>query len=189
MLARLRVTLRRAEKFPLAFVLGAACVHLALFAIFAMKIAYKPVLLSFAIAVIAASLLPRNRLRADRDAPFSITENLPAVGYVILFAVFTGLYFIIAWAPETSADGSNYHLGLIARYLHAHGFVPITTNMYAGLGQGAEMLYALAFAFGGIQRRRWCICLLRSRWRWRCSLMDSASANGGSARARRCWCT
>src|ERR1700691_4787159 len=50
LLARLRVTLRRAEQFPLAFVLGAACVHLALFAIFALKIAYKPVLLIFAIA-------------------------------------------------------------------------------------------------------------------------------------------
>ena len=148
LLARLRVTLRRAEKFPLAFVLGAACVHLALFAIFALKIAYKPVLLSFAIVVITASLLPRNRLRADREAPFSISENLPAIGYAMLFTVFSGLYFIIAWAPETSADGSNYHLGLIARYLRAHGFVAITTTMYAGLGQGAELLYALAFAFG-----------------------------------------
>ncbi len=148
LLARLRVTLRRAEHFPLAFVLGAAGVHLALFAIFAMKIAYKPVLLIFAIAVIAASLLSRNRVRTDRDAPFPISENLPAIGYAILFAVFTGLYFFIAWAPETSADGSGYHLGLIARYLRAHGFVAITTTMYAGLGQGAELLYALAFAFG-----------------------------------------
>src|SRR5580698_444746 len=35
--------LRKAETFPLSFVLGAACVHLAVFAIMAAKIAYKPV--------------------------------------------------------------------------------------------------------------------------------------------------
>src|SRR5207249_1776434 len=34
------------------------------------------------------------------------------------------------------------------RYMHAHGFVRITTNMYANLSQGVEMLFLFAFAFG-----------------------------------------
>src|SRR5580658_7696034 len=156
-IARLRVPLRRAERLPLAFVLGAACVHLALFAIFAMKIAYKPVFLVLCAGVIAAAAVghhtgARHNARGSQEIPgepaFSWRDNLPAFGYAALFAIFTALYFVNAWAPEWSSDGSGYHLGLIARYLRAHGFERVTTNMYAGLGEGAEMLYALAFAFG-----------------------------------------
>jgi hypothetical protein len=153
LIARLGIPLRRPESFPLAFILGAACVHLTMFAIFAMKIAYKPVFLVFCAVVIGAAVAHRlargNRAREiSGGIAFSWRENLPAFGYAALFAIFTALYFINAWAPEWSSDGSGYHLGLIARYLRAHGFERVTTNMYAGLGEGAEMLYALAFAFG-----------------------------------------
>ena len=65
-----------------------------------------------------------------------------------MFGAFTLLYFFHAWAPESSPDGSAYHLGLVARYLRAHGFEPITTNMYAALSAGVEMLYVPAFAIG-----------------------------------------
>src|ERR1700722_12740591 len=41
--ARLGAPLRRGEKFPLALVLGAAVLHLTVFAVLALKIAYKPV--------------------------------------------------------------------------------------------------------------------------------------------------
>src|SRR4030081_2550575 len=44
MAARLGVRLRRGENFPLAFVLGAALLHLAVFSILALKLAYKPLL-------------------------------------------------------------------------------------------------------------------------------------------------
>jgi len=154
LLARLGASLRRLEKFPLAFVLGAACVHLGAFAIFALKIAYKPVFLVLAGGVIAAAVMAHRRAQKTGSqnvaagTGFSWRENLPAFGYAAIFVIFTALYFVIAWAPEWSSDGSGYHLGLIARYLRAHGFEPVTTNMYSGLGEGAEMLYALAFAFG-----------------------------------------
>ncbi len=163
LIARLGPSLRRAERFPLAFVLGAACVHLAMFALFALKIAYKPALLALAFGTMAAAVIDRRRASivdrrfasiVDRrrievePKKFSWADNLPAAGYAVIFAIFTVLYFVNAWAPEASSDGSGYHLELVARYLRAHGFERITTNMYAGLGQGAEMLYALAFAFG-----------------------------------------
>jgi hypothetical protein len=51
-------------------------------------------------------------------------------------------------APEASPDGSTYHLGLVARYLRQHGFGHITTDMYANLSQGVEMLFLPAFAIG-----------------------------------------
>jgi hypothetical protein len=178
LIARLGSSLRRVERFPLAFVLGAACVHLALFALFALKVASKPVLLTFAFGTMAAALLDRRASFMDtrsagmdtrsagmdprstgidprsmgigvEQKKFLWSDNLPAIGYATIFVIFTALYFVNAWAPEASSDGSGYHLELVARYVRAHGFERVTTNMYAGLGQGAEMLYALAFAFGG----------------------------------------
>ncbi len=65
-----------------------------------------------------------------------------------LFGVFTLIYFFNAMAPEVSADGSTYHLGLVNRYLRERGFRRLTTNMYGNLSQGVEMLFMFAFAFG-----------------------------------------
>jgi hypothetical protein len=66
----------------------------------------------------------------------------------VLFGAFTILYLCHAWAPEMSPDGSGYHLGLLARYLREHGFERLTTNMYAGLSAGIEMLFVPAFVIG-----------------------------------------
>ena len=43
LIGRLGVRLHRGERFPLAFVLGAACLHLSIFSLLALKIAYWPV--------------------------------------------------------------------------------------------------------------------------------------------------
>ena len=62
--------------------------------------------------------------------------------------VFAIVYLVNAWAPEASPDGAGYHLGLVARELSAHGFEPITNDLYAMLSQGVEMLFVPAFAIG-----------------------------------------
>jgi hypothetical protein len=67
---------------------------------------------------------------------------------LLVFALYFVLYFFNSMAPESSFDGSRYHLGLVARYLREHGFHRITWNLYASLSEGAEMLYLAAFAFG-----------------------------------------
>jgi len=64
------------------------------------------------------------------------------------FGLFSILYFFHAWAPEMSPDGSGYHLGNVVRELRAHGFERITTDMYATLSAGIEMLFVPAFAIG-----------------------------------------
>ncbi len=70
-----------------------------------------------------------------------------------MFVVFSEAYFILylfnAWAPEDSPDGSSYHLGLVAHYLRVHGFDKITTDFYAALSAGVDILYVPAFAIGG----------------------------------------
>ena len=62
--------------------------------------------------------------------------------------IFTVLYFINALAPEASPDGSTYHLGTVLKYFHAHGFLRITTDIYASISEGVELLFLFAFSFG-----------------------------------------
>ncbi len=137
--------LQRAEAFPLAFVLGASCVHLAVFAILAAHIGYKPVWWILLGSLIVAAFSKRTK-RVDA-APF-IRWGWLWILFAAIFAVFTVLYLANAWAPETSADGTAYHLTIVAKYLRSHGFVLIGTSMYASLSEGVEMLYEPAFAIG-----------------------------------------
>jgi hypothetical protein len=142
----LGVNLRRSERLSLAFLTGAACLHLGVFVVLALRIAYWPVLVALLLGFVAGAAwkgsLP---LKGEPDEPFD--KRLKQVSYV-LFGAFGLLYFLHALAPEASPDGSGYHLGLVARYLRAHGFERITTNMYAALSAGVEVLYVPAFAIG-----------------------------------------
>src|SRR5437879_5707297 len=106
LIARLGAPLKPGEKFPLGVVLGAALVHLAVFAALALKIGYKPVWLVGLAAVIAAS-------RKHWGWRWTMPKGLVAWGGALVFAVYTLLYFVNAWAPEASADGSGYHLELV----------------------------------------------------------------------------
>jgi hypothetical protein len=143
---RLKVKLHRSERLPLAFVLGAAYLHLAIFAILALHIAYWPVLVALLLVVIGAALKTGSwRLSGEPSEPLSKTLQLLCV---LLFALFTILYFFHALAPEASPDGSAYHLAIVAEYLRARGFEPITNNMYAALSAGIELLFIPAFAIG-----------------------------------------
>jgi len=148
--ARVGVRLRRVEKFPLAFVPGASVLHLAIFAVLALHIAYKPVLWLLLAACVGIAIRTGDwRFPAAEEAPPG-TQMPRAVCYLfgIIAAVFTTLYLFNAWAPEISPDGASYHLGLAARYLRARGFERITTNMLATFSGGVDMLYVPAFAIG-----------------------------------------
>src|SRR5262249_38826077 len=68
--------------------------------------------------------------------------------YGAILAAYLTLYFFNALAPEISPDGNGYHLPLVARYAREHGFHKLTTNMYASLSQGMEMLFLWAYSFG-----------------------------------------
>ena len=147
---QLRASLRQDERIPLAFVLGAACLHLAIFAVLAMHVAYWPVLVVLLAGTIAAALVTG----AWRGAHTESAKPVPPLSKTLRMVfgwcagIFAVIYFVNAWAPEASLDGSSYHLGLVARELRVHGFEPLTNNMYAMLSQGVEMLFVPAFAIG-----------------------------------------
>ena len=91
---RLGARLRRDEKFPLAFVLGAAVLHLAIFAVMALHIAYRPVLTALLAACVAAALVTGDwRLPPSQAAPRE-TPLPRAIGYLfsLIADVFTVLY-------------------------------------------------------------------------------------------------
>jgi hypothetical protein len=145
-LQRLGATLSPPEKFPLGFVLGAACLHLVIFAVLALKLAYWPVLVALLAGVIAAAL-QTGALSVGGKTMAPVGKPLRIL-FGVVFGAFTVLYLFNAWAPEMSPDGSGYHLGLVARYLRAHGFERITTNVYATLSGGVDVLFVPAFAIG-----------------------------------------
>ena len=146
LLRRLSVPLYRQEEKPLAFVVGSACMSTAVFFLAALHLVYKGVFLALAVLLVAAALQQRVWRPRGESLP-----ALPAVWRLLFLEVylpFAALYFIYALAPEASPDGSTYHLGLVARYAREHGFPAITTNFYASLSQGMEMLFLSAFLFG-----------------------------------------
>jgi hypothetical protein len=147
--ARLGTRLRREEKFPLAFVLGAAVLHLALFAIMTLKVAYTPVLLLLLTACVVAALITGNWRLPPQEPPHgdSFSRRIRYLFGAIAIA-FTVLYFFNAWAPEISPDGSGYHLTLVALYLRAHGFRPVLTNVLSTFSGGVDILFLPAFAIG-----------------------------------------
>jgi hypothetical protein len=136
----------RQEERLFAFVTGAASLSLLVFVLASVHAVYKGVFVAVGLAILAAAV----RLRLWRAVGGALAPL--ARGWRLLFwplfLVFAYVYFINAMAPETSPDGSAYHLGLVIRYLRAHGFYRITTDMYANLSQGTELLYLFAFSIG-----------------------------------------
>ena len=146
LLRRLSLRLYKQEEDVLGFVLGSACLSTAIFLLCSLHLAYKGVFLTMGVIAIAAGV----RQRVWRS-PAERLPRLPAVWRLLfygIYVVFAGLYLVYAFAPESSPDGSTYHLGLVIRYAHEHGFPAITNNFYASLPQGMEMLFLYAFIWG-----------------------------------------
>ena len=146
LMRRLSVPLYRQEEKPLAFVVGSACVSLAVFFLAAVHLAYKGVFLSLDVLLVAAAI--HQRVWRPRGEPLPVLPAVWRLLFLEIYLPFAGLYLIYALAPEASPDGSTYHLGIVAQYAREHGLAAITTNMYASLSQGMEMLFLHAFLFG-----------------------------------------
>jgi hypothetical protein len=143
-----RLALSRAERFVFAFGAGAACLSNAVFLLCSVGAFYSEAV--WAVASLSAAAY----WRWGRDGspvprfPAEPGQKLWWAIFVVPAAAYGCIYLVHAMAPEISPDGAGYHLGLVARYHREHGFPHITTNIYAYLSQGAEMLYLFAFAVG-----------------------------------------
>jgi len=148
LVARLGLRFHREEEPLFRFLLGAPCLSLVVFLLASAGLARKGVFLAVGLAALAACWRLRGAGLQPAGDPLPALPRLWRRLFWAVFGVFTLLYFFNAMAPEISADGSGYHLGLVSRYLRERGFRRITTNMYANLSQGLEMLFMFAYAFG-----------------------------------------
>lgn len=144
----LRGKLTIAEGWILSFAVGSALLSTLIFALCAMGWVSDPTMLVLA-GVTAACWLRWGRWRWSPASPFSDRWRRSHLLLLLIPAVPYGLLYLVhVLAPETRTDAMGYHLGLVQRYYRANGFVPITTNIYAQISQGAEMLYLLAYSVG-----------------------------------------
>jgi hypothetical protein len=146
LLQSLRPRISRQEQYVFAFVTGSALLSLVVFLLAASHLVWTPAFV--AVGVIA------NGLSWRRRAWIPIGESLPPLRALDRWMLSTAMlafgawYFMNALAPEASADGSMYHLGLVQRYMDQHGFGRITTSMYGNLPLAVEMLFLFAFSLG-----------------------------------------
>jgi len=146
LLGRLSIRLYRMEERLFAFILGSGCLSGILFALAALKLVRKGILLPLGVLLIGYAFY--SGAHRAKGPVFPAVPRLWKFAFAVAFSFFTVLYFFNALAPEVSPDGVAYHLGEVAKYARAHGFVRITTNMYGNLSQGMELLFLNAFLFG-----------------------------------------
>jgi hypothetical protein len=142
----LRVKLYREEERFFAFLAGSACLSSLIFVVTSAGLARKWVFIALSLPVVCLAIRGK-RYRTAGEALPSVPKRWMCLFWAV-FGVFTWLYLSHALAPEVSADGVSYHVALAARYLREHRFPGITTNIYANLSEGMEMLFLYAFAFG-----------------------------------------
>ena len=144
----LRGKLTPAEGWLLAFGCGSAVLSTLVFALCAAGWFYD----ATALGAFAAIALAWHRWGRWKWPALALEpSSAPRFGRLLLYvpaAVYGILYVVHTLAPETRTDAMGYHLGLVHRYYRSHGFEAITTNVYAQLSQGAEMLYLFAYAIG-----------------------------------------
>ena len=146
LLRRLRLAFTGVEELPYAFVLGAAPLSLSVFLLTAVGLANIFSFVAVALLAIGAcSYTGAYRLSAEKFPPLPWPWRAL---FIATFCVYAYFYLLTALAPEISSDGSSYHLGMVSQYFRQHSFGRVTTNMYANMPMGVEMIYMFAFAFG-----------------------------------------
>jgi len=145
--ARLGVTFHRYETGVFEFLSGSALLSLLTFFLCVIHQGRAGAFLAIGAVSIPAALWTAHR--SVRTKPFPDTDLFSKLLFALIFTAFFIVYFFNALAPEVSPDGSGYHLSNVVHFWRVNGFDWSQHNMYAYLSQGAEMLFLVAFSFGG----------------------------------------
>lgn len=142
----LGVQFSRQETPAIWFVTGSALYSLLMFLFGIFHLYYRATIVGADLAVVLIAI----RMGALRLPSLQIPALPVSAGRLLAIgsAPFFLLYLCNTMAPEASPDGSAYHLGLAAKYFREHSLRPVTTNMYAALSQGMEMIFLGAYAIG-----------------------------------------
>ena len=146
LLRKLSLVFYRSEERLFAFIVGSALLSAIVFVLCAVQLGWKSLFLVLGLAIILYAL--RSGAHHPRGDSFPPLPRVPRWIFLVVFSAFTVIYFINALEPESSPDGMAYHLGVVAKYQRSHGFPRITTDMYASLSEGIELLFLWAFEYG-----------------------------------------
>src|ERR1700761_8614411 len=103
-LRALRIELRRVERYVLAFLLGSAVLSMLVLLLAAVHEARKGVFIVLAAAAVALAYHTRQGPGRESAMPLPRWLVALALAATLPFAV---RYFVFAWAPEVSPDGST----------------------------------------------------------------------------------
>ena len=140
--------LTKAEGWIFSFAVGSAVLSTIMFVLCALRLVYDASTVLVAAATVLAWLRWGRRPWSSQSPDLKAAERGWQLLFLISAAVYGVLYAVHTLAPETRTDAMGYHLGLVQRYYRHHGFLAVTTNIYAQLSQGAEMLYLFAYSLG-----------------------------------------
>ena len=140
--------LTKAEGWIFSFAVGSALLSLIMFVLCALRLVYDASTVLIAAATTLVWLCWGRSPWSSQSPDLKPAERGWQLLFLIAAAVYGVLYAVHTLAPETRTDAMGYHLGLVQRYYRHHGFLAITTNIYAQLSQGAEMLYLFAYSLG-----------------------------------------
>jgi 4-amino-4-deoxy-L-arabinose transferase-like glycosyltransferase len=147
LLRKLSLPLYRIEERLFSFLVGSACLSMIVFAMAVIKVAQGRYFFLLGSLIIGYALF--KKVHRPKGNEFPPLPRMWTWLFAVVFTAFTILYFVNAMAPEMSSDGMSYHLGEVSKYYRAHGFLRITTNVYANLPQGIEMLFLHGYPYGG----------------------------------------
>lgn len=142
----LGIGLCRGEANVLALPAGAACLSVLVFGLAAVGAARAGVFLVVGLGSIgAAAWLGLSRCGGQEPAG---APRYWTWGFAAVLTAFSLAYLFNALAPETSMDGVNHGLGMVARYCREHGFRQFSPEAQPHLPQTVQMLFLVAYAFG-----------------------------------------
>lgn len=142
----LRIKLYRSEELFFGFMFGAACLSMIVFCLTVCGLAYTGIFFATGIAIVAIAWRYRAiEFAAEKLPPLPRTWSLL---FRSVYGIYAVLYLVVALCPESSPDGTVYHVAFPALYLREHHIPAITTNLLATLSEGVEMLFLFAFSLG-----------------------------------------
>ncbi len=154
LLLRLGLWSQKLERLPLAFLVGTACLSLAVLVLSVFGLARSSTFLLVAAAALAG------RVWAGRRAGPKKVSRLPETGWgipkvfaalaIAAAAVFAALYLLYAMTPEWSEFASGPRLARVAAYAAGRGPGANTAGWSPDPG-GLEMVFLYAYVAGGPQ--------------------------------------
>ncbi len=134
---------RTALPLAVRFVLGGACLSIAIFLLLAEGLGFRPLFLLGGAALIVSGFRV-----AFHNAPPRVAElpRMPVLYRAILGTALL-IYLIYAIAPEIQPDAAGFHLGLVAEYVRTHSLTR-RVGFYELMPQPVEMLFVPAFMIG-----------------------------------------